>query len=201
MPKCRECDATLPDEARFCLQCGAAVEQKHEGSDSGQPPQPLPPLDFVQPALAGGLFLGLLSSLPLIALGNCACCMWVLAGGGIGTYLLTRQRPIERITFGDGAFVGVLSGFFGAIVATVISIPIKLLSANYIASQQDAIEKAMQQFGEMDETTRSLIMRLLSPEISGFTLLFTFVSNLIIYALFAMVGGILTVAILNRRAR
>ncbi len=46
---------------------------------------------------------------------------------------------------------------------------------------------------------RDLIMRVASPEISITTLAFTFFSSLLVYSLFAMIGGILTVAILNKR--
>ena len=34
----------------------------------------------LQPALYGGLFIGVLSALPLINIGNC-CCLWVIGGG------------------------------------------------------------------------------------------------------------------------
>src|SRR5689334_11074176 len=113
--QCKQCGAELPDEARYCLHCGAAVEPP----ETFRPSAPLPDLDFVQPALAGGMFLGVMSSIPFINAGNCLCCMWVLAGGGIAAFLLTKQRPAGGITYGDGAFAGVMSGLFGAIVATV----------------------------------------------------------------------------------
>jgi hypothetical protein len=37
----------------------------------------------LQPALWGGVFIGVLSALPLVNLGNCCCCLWVLVGGGL----------------------------------------------------------------------------------------------------------------------
>ena len=37
---------------------------------------PTPPK--LQPALFGGLFIGVLSALPLVSVGNC-CCLWVIA--------------------------------------------------------------------------------------------------------------------------
>ena len=33
------------------------------------------------PALLGGLFIGVLSSLPYIKGGNVCCCLWVVSGG------------------------------------------------------------------------------------------------------------------------
>src|SRR5687768_9328194 len=80
--QCKECGANLPENARYCLQCGTTV-----GSDPTQ--QPGQKLDFVQPALSGGMLLGFLSSMPIIGFFNCICCMWVLLGGGVATVLLT----------------------------------------------------------------------------------------------------------------
>ena len=123
MTQCKECGANLPDHAKFCLQCGTPVP-----ADAPKPATPQPELDFMQPALAGGMFLGFLSSIPFISAGNCLCCMWVLLGGGMAAVMLTKQRP-SGITYGDGAFVGVLSGLFGALVSTIMSIPVRLLAA------------------------------------------------------------------------
>ena len=54
----------------------------------------------VQPALLGGLVLGVLSGLPLVNMGNACCCLWVIAGGVIAAYLL-QQRQSVPITSGD----------------------------------------------------------------------------------------------------
>ena len=35
-----------------------------------------------QPALLGGLFIGVLSSLPVVSTANICCCLWVIVGGG-----------------------------------------------------------------------------------------------------------------------
>jgi len=192
---CRQCGANLPDEAKFCLQCGAPVERAE-----AKPAAPEPPLEFIQPALAGGMFLGLLSSLPFIQAGNCLCCMWVLGGGSIAVFLLSKQRA-SAVRYGDGAYVGVLSGLFGSIVGTMVSIPVRILSARILGNQQQAIEEAMRDVPGFEGPIRDLILRVASPEISIATLAFTFFTSLLLYSLFAMIGGILTVAILNKRAR
>jgi hypothetical protein len=161
----------------------------------------LPELDFVRPALAGGAFLGVLSTLPIIALGNYICCMWILGGGAIAAFLLSKQQPRRPLTLGDGAFAGVSSGLFGAMIATVLSIPIKIVTAPIIASQQDAIDKLLRD--NMPDTQGpmfELLRRMMSPEISAVTVLTTFIGDVIIFSLFAMVGGIVMVAYLNRKA-
>jgi hypothetical protein len=145
------------------------------------------------------MFLGLFSSVPFISAGNCLCCMWVLMGGGIATALLTRQRP-SGVTFGDGAFVGVLSGLFGAIIGTVVHIPVQIISARMFVSQQQQFEDWFRQLG-IEGPMRDWLLRVASGEISPATILFTFFANLLMWSLFAMIGGILTVAILNKRAK
>ena len=199
MNPCKQCGTDLPEQARFCFQCGAPVIPPEPPPTPAPPPTPKPELDFLQPALAGGMFLGIFSSLPLINAGNCLCCMWILGGGGIAAFLLTRQRP-SGIAYGDGAFVGVLSGLFGAVVATLISIPVRVLSARIFESQQQALDEAFREIG-LEGPLRDLMMRVASPEISVVTVAFTFFMNLLIFSLFAMIGGILMVAIFNKKRK
>ena len=53
---------------------------------------------LLQPVLFGGLFMGVLSALPIISLGNC-CCVWVAGGGAVTAYLtiVFFIRLLERI--------------------------------------------------------------------------------------------------------
>jgi hypothetical protein len=156
----------------------------------------LPDLNFVQPALTGGLFLGLLSSVPIISAG---CCIWVLLGGGIAAVLLTRQRPLSSISYGDGAFVGVMSGLFGAVIGTIVQLAFRAITAPLAADQQQQLEKIMDQVG-LEGGMRDFLLRTFSGEISTLTVMFTFISNLLVYAMFAMIGGIIALAILRRRS-
>jgi hypothetical protein len=196
--QCKQCGVNLPEEAKYCLQCGTPVEPDPEQPvQPTGPVAPLPELDFVQPALTGGMFLGLLSSIPIISAGNIACCMWVLLGGGIAAIMLLRQRP-TGIAYGDAAFGGVLSGLFGAIIATIVQMSFRAIFARFFESQQQQLEDAFRQLG-FEGPMRDWTLRAVSGEISLGTILFTFFSNLIGFALFAMIGGILAIAILNKR--
>ena len=51
----------------------------------------------LQPALLGGVFIGVLSTLPIINIGNLCCCRWVISGGALAAYLLQQNQP-EPIT-------------------------------------------------------------------------------------------------------
>ena len=84
--------------------------------------------DQKQPALIGGLVLGVLSALPLVSAGNFCCCLWVIGGGVVAAYLLQQARPAP-ISPGEGALVGLLSGIVGAVVYLILSIPITILIA------------------------------------------------------------------------
>ena len=173
------------------MQCGTTVDVS---AKSGGPQTNL---EFLQPALVVGLLLGLLSSLPIIKAGNL---IWILAGGALTAHLLMKRRP-SGIGYGDGAFGGVLSGFFGSIVATVLLIPNKwIFIADFEAQRQDA-ERTFSNTPEFAGPMRDLVLRALSPEVSLTTELFWFFLFGIFFSLFAMFGGMLMVGIANRRRR
>lgn len=176
------------------MQCGTPVDPARKTSTSQGT------LEFVQPAIAGGLLLGLLSSLPIVNLGNLIFGAWILAGGALTTHLLLKQRP-SGLSYGDGAFGGVLSGLFGSIVATILLIPSKMFfAADWEAGRQQA-ELQMKKTPEAAGPMLDLALRAMSPEVSFTTELFWFFLYGMIFSLFAMVGGMLMVWISNRRLR
>jgi Family of unknown function (DUF5518) len=83
---------------------------------------------YLQPALIGGVVMGVLSALPIISAGNICCCLWVISGGVVAAYLF-QQHHTTAMTPSDGALVGLLAGLVGAVVVFVLSIPIDLLIA------------------------------------------------------------------------
>jgi hypothetical protein len=42
------------------------------------------------PAFLGGLFIGVLSALPII---SCCCCLWMIGGGVLASYLQSQNQP------------------------------------------------------------------------------------------------------------
>ena len=114
--------------------------------------------------------------------------------------LLTRQRPLFRITYGDGAFAGVLSGLFGAVVGTIVQLASRAVAARFFENQQQQLEQILNQVGA-EGPMRDFVLRAASGEISTATVLFTFITNLLMFCLFAMIGGILALAILRKRGQ
>jgi hypothetical protein len=191
--QCRECGAKLPDGSTACLQCGTPVH-----ASSGSKGRSQAALEFVQPAISGGLLLGLLSSLPIISLGNAIFGMWILAGGALTANLLNKQRP-SGISVGDGAFGGVLSGLFGSIVSTLMVIPSKLYFVSGWKEVHQGIEQQLNNTPEVPVPFRDLLLRATSPEVSFTTEMVWFFIYGFTYSLLAMVGGMLMAWILDRR--
>ena len=75
---------------------------------------------MMQPVLLGGLFIGVLSGLPIISVLNCCCCGWVIIGGVL-TAKLAQQDPSPPLTPGRGALLGLLAGITGAVVWLIVS--------------------------------------------------------------------------------
>src|SRR5688500_5481596 len=78
---------------------------------------------MIQPFLLGGLFIGVLSALPIISVANCCCCGWVIAGGFL-TAKLAQQDARRPLTPGRGALLGLLAGIVGAFVWLVVTIAV-----------------------------------------------------------------------------
>lgn len=184
--ECGNCGTPLPDEALFCLKCGRPVRPNPVTPPSGEP-------RFAVPAIIGGVSLGLLSSLPLVSAGNLLCCMWIVGGGALAARRLAKQKA--DLSRGDGAFVGVLAGLVGAVVATAFSIPLRVLVPQLMAEQQAMVEG----MPDLDPGLRDFMMRVLSPEISALSVAFVFFSNLIVFSLFAMIGGVLMASWIRSR--
>ena len=190
MSQCRQCGASLPENSQYCLQCGTEIR------DRQSPAPPETELEFLKPAATGGLLLGVLSALPFISSLNIICCLWAQLGGGLATWFLNKQRP-GGLKYGDGAFGGVISGLIGAFVATLISIPVQLVL--FTAESYAQLQEFLARFPTMNPNMREAILQFFSP---GFSLSRTIVGllmNMVFLGLFAMIGGILTVAILNRK--
>ena len=83
-----------------------------------------------QPAVLGGLFIGVLSALPIVGWGNCCCCLWVVCGGILAAYL-DQQRDPTPISVGRGAFTGFLAGIIGAAVWMVVAAAVGAILAPF----------------------------------------------------------------------
>jgi hypothetical protein len=140
----------------------------------------------VQPALLGGVFIGVLSALPIINIGNC-CCLWVLSGGALAAYLLQQNQP-SALTTGDGAIVGLLAGLVGAVVKTIIAIPIALI----VGPMQSRAMQGMLENADIPPEARQFFDAFAaSGGASVLLIIMGLCISLVIGAIFGTLGGML----------
>jgi hypothetical protein len=151
---------------------------------------------MLQPALLGGVVIGVLSALPLVNLVNICCCGWVLFGGGLSAYLLQQQRP-GPISVGDGAIAGLLAGVFGAVVLAVVSIPLNMMMAPF---QAGMLEDALTSARDLPPEARAFFESLTSGAALGAASVFAFLVSLVVFSVFGFFGGLFGALIFKKNA-
>jgi hypothetical protein len=145
----------------------------------------------LQPALFGGLFIGVLSALPIINIGNC-CCLWVIGGGVLATYLM-QQNHAYPIAAADGALVGLLAGLLGGVLGTLLSIPIEMVMGPF---QKQFMERILSSRQDIPEETRRLLENM---NVGAVAIMFKLVFSVFVGAVFGMLGGLLGVALFKKK--
>lgn len=144
-----------------------------------------------QPALLGGLFIGVLSTLPIINIGNVCCCLWVISGGALAAWLL-QQNQAEPITGADGALIGLMAGIVGAVTGALLQIPVEIW---FGPIQREWIQRLMQGQGDVPPA----VLEMLDRRMSAATVVADLIFRLVAYVIFGMVGGVLGVAVFRRK--
>jgi hypothetical protein len=151
----------------------------------------------LQPALLGGVFIGVMSALPIVNAGNCCCCLWVLAGGALAVYL-RKQNSAIPITAAEGALVGLLAGAIGGVIGSVLNIPIQMMMGPMQAEWMSRIASAGNE--DMPPEFREMIDRMAAGGALGAAGILMSLVNIVMSTIFGMLGGLLGVAIFNRNA-
>jgi hypothetical protein len=137
--------------------------------------------------------MGVLSSLPIIAVGNVCCCLWIISGGVVAAYVLQQGQP-QPITPGDGAFIGFLSGLLGAFVYIVIYVPTDVAIGPL---EREMLRRALENMGGT-ENFRSYFER--SEDVPRvFRYVLSFFTMLFVGAIFSTIGGLLGALIFRKR--
>jgi uncharacterized protein YqgC (DUF456 family) len=147
----------------------------------------------LQPALYGGLFIGVLSALPLINIGNCCCCLWVLMGGALAVYLRQQNSPYA-VPASEGALVGLLAGLIGGVVAGLLSIPLQAMTSGF---QQQILERILSTNPDMPAEARDAMERWATG--SALQTVGALI-NVVVFTIFGMLGGLLGVAVFKKNA-
>jgi hypothetical protein len=147
---------------------------------------PAPPK--LQPAFFGGLFIGVLSTLPIVGWLNACCCLWVLSGGVLALWLLQSNHPYP-VTAADGALVGLLAGLVGGVIAIPLNLVFESFQRQLLLRFLDTTKVEIPpQFRSMFETRPG-------PLVTIFNGLF----STVVYAVFAMFGGLIGVALFKKK--
>jgi uncharacterized membrane protein YeaQ/YmgE (transglycosylase-associated protein family) len=147
--------------------------------------------DRLQPALWGGVLIGVLSALPLVSAGNCCCCLWVLVGGGLAAYLRQQNSPYQ-ITASEGAIVGLMAGLIGAVIGSVLAIPFQYMAG---PMQQQMMERIVNENPDITPELRVWLER--ATNASGLWII-GFLFAICAYSVFGVLGGLLGVAIFKK---
>lgn len=147
----------------------------------------------LQPAFWGGLFIGVLSALPLVSAGNCCCCLWIICGGVLATYLRQQNTPYQ-IPASEGALVGLMAGVIGGIVWAIVAIPMQMLTGPF---QQQMMERILATQPDMPAELRDVMER----ATAGMALqVLSVLVNFVLSVIFGLIGGLLGVAIFKKNA-
>jgi hypothetical protein len=150
--------------------------------------------EYLRPALIAGAVAGLLSGLPIISVGNCVCCLWIVGGAAMATRLLAKNT-VSILTSGDGAIVGALTGIVAAVVDTIVKIPFQPYN---MALARRIIDKVSEFGTDMPPGLDGLFeggSGILSP---GWFLLGLFISAAV-FAAMGVLGGIIGIAVFAKK--
>ncbi len=148
----------------------------------------------IKPAAIGGVFLGVLSQIPLINLLNCACCALVIGGGLLSSFLYYREAgSAGDPPYGDATILGLLTGAIGAVVGTIVSIPFAFIGGGFAA----AMEQAMASMPSDVDIPPFLESAMVSGGVGFVGLVFSLFINLIIYSIFATIGTLIGTALFH----
>jgi len=153
------------------------------------------PAPKLQPALYAGAFIGVLSALPFVNIANC-CCLWVISGGVLATYLMQQNHPYP-IAAADGALVGMLAGIIGGVLGVLLAIPIEMAMGPL---QQRLLQGWVLSNPEIPPETKTMLENLMTRGVSGVMVAFRLMFGVVVGAIFGLLGGLLGVALFKKNA-
>jgi hypothetical protein len=144
-----------------------------------------------QPALLGGLFIGVLSVLPVVNAANC-CCLWVIVGGVLVVYL-QQQKKVTPVETGEAVVGGLIAGVIGAVISAM---GIMLISGIGGPMAADSVRQALEQNSQVTPEMRDNIMKWVNGPNLGILIM---CMSLPVYAVFAMLGSLLGLAFFRKK--
>lgn len=154
----------------------------------------------LQPALLGGVAIGVLTALPFVNIVNLCCCAWVIVGGALAAHLMQQNHPAP-ISAGDGAIVGLMAGAIGAVVGTLLSIPVAMALGPMQAQFLERIFEGMRDLPpEARDALEQMRGGMMGGAVAGAAMLVGMVFSVCIYSVFGLLGGLLGAAMFKKNA-
>jgi hypothetical protein len=144
-----------------------------------------------QPALIGGLLIGVLSSVPVVSGLNICCCLWVVCGGVLTTYLLQQRTP-EPVQTSDALLMGVIAGLIGAVITIFVQ---ALIFTAVGPLMQEKMREALDR-PDMPPEARQFVERFMTG--TG-VVLFQALVCIPAFAVFGMLGALLGTAFFKKK--
>jgi len=162
--------------------------------------------DYI-PAIICGFGAAVLTTIP--GFKNLGCCLVVPAASFVAIVLYKKTNRLdEKIAVSKAIILGLVTGIVASLFSTFFDLLITYIThANeFIAGlpQTELIMNDLNMGPIMDESLKLIKQMAKDIEANGFSALYTimiFVSNILTYTIFGILGGAVGAAILNRRNR
>jgi hypothetical protein len=158
--------------------------------------------------LISGVLFGVLTALPPFNVINyCTCCSLFAAAGFLAGYLL-RKDSHDPVPLGRGAQAGLGAGFLGGLINSLFSIPVALLIRGLVPTNNELVQSILDNLGQ-DNAGLARILKEISAEgadaVAIFSSAWFFITiarslvTVLFFSIFATLGGMLAIALLEKR--
>jgi hypothetical protein len=147
-----------------------------------------------QPALLGGLFIGVVSALPVLGSANACCCLWVVVGGVLTVYLQQQSRA-TGVESAEAALGGLIAGAVGALLYVVV-LGLILRGGSAGVAFEQSMRAQIDNNAQLPPEAREWMIRLFSSRALPFVMAMLIVPT---YAVFGMLGALLGRALLKKK--
>ena len=141
---------------------------------------------FALSAVIAGVVMALLGNLPFINFCNCVLCMWVWGSSILAVFLYRQFNSAgPALSVSQGAILGVVTGVIGALIGALVEAVFassSLAGAFEMMRSQEALRPAVDTYLQMIKGGGYPIVGMLI--------------NLILYAGFGAVGGLIATALI-----
>lgn len=147
-------------------------------------------------AAIAGVAMALLSSIPVISLGNCLLCGWMWGGGMLSVYLYRRSATDAIVTTGQGATLGALAGVIGGVIGAILGAALTAIGGGFTAG----LAQAAQQLQATNPEAAQALQQFAgsgSAGVAGF--LASLILGTIFYVLFGAIGGAIGASLFKGR--